>query len=189
MTRPVPDEVWQRLNPRAGVLSRRSVMRNWIAFAVAVVLLTAGTLVWRSGVIAPRLVWPNGMDHWALDRSGLAQVPVVVSNAGWSPVTVLDLGRSAPGLELLRVVGGDVDFPAASPLPVTLPPNTGIGVVLIYRVSDCETPPRGDWPVTARVQRPWGVMNVEVSSEAPAGSPWQQDLVELWCDPQAWPID
>jgi hypothetical protein len=189
MTRPVPDEVWQRLDPRAGVLSRRAVIRNWIALAMALVLFIAGALVWRSGVIAPRLVWPDGMRAWSLHQSGLARVQFLVFNAGWAPVTVLEVGRSAPGLELVRVDGGDVDFPAASPLPITLAPGTGIGVVLVYRVSDCETPPRGDWPVTARVQRPWGVMTVDVLSDAPAGSPWQEDLVDLWCDPQAWPID
>lgn len=185
----VSDEVWRRLDPRAGALGRRTVLLNWVAIATAALIVIAGTLVWRSGVIVPRLVWPSDSRAWALDVSGLARIDVAVANAGWAPVTVLDVGRSAPGFELLRVDGGSRERPAANPFPVTLQPGEGVGVVLVYQVSDCDSPPRGEWPVTAQVQRPWGVVTVEVRNDRGPMEPWQEQVVDLWCDPQAWPID
>jgi hypothetical protein len=161
----------------------------WVAFAVAVVLFIVGTLVWTSGLIVPQLVSPGGLQASSVHVSGLARFEFAVSNAGRFPVTVLDVGRSAPGLELIQVRGGVLDHAAASPLPVTLPPGTGVVVVLIYRITACDTPPQEDWPLTALVERPWGAMTVEVPSDPQGAGPWQEHLIDLWCDPQAWRID
>src|SRR5690606_18478956 len=113
---------------------------------------------WRTGIVVPRLAWPDGLTEWEEDPAG-ARVRITVANSGRFPVTVLDVGRSAPGFELLGVEGRDR---APSPFPVTLRPGEGVDAVLVYRITDCASPLVGDWPLTALVDRPWGTMTVEV---------------------------
>jgi hypothetical protein len=64
-----------------------------------------GVLVWQSGLIAPRLVWPNSGMQWELSNDGVARVVVEIHNAGRFPATVVDAGRSGPGMDLLDVGG------------------------------------------------------------------------------------
>jgi hypothetical protein len=108
------------------------------------------------------------------------RVHVIVSNDGWWPVIVRDIGRSGPGLELLGVEGWDRGVP--SPFPVTLPAHTGVGATLVYRITDCVGYPRGSWPVTAVVDRPWGAMTVDVRPEQDWPQ-WQEEIVSTWCRP------
>lgn len=184
MSRPVPDEVWQRLDPRAGTLSPRTAARLRRALAAAVVLFIAGVVTWHSGLVVPHVVW--GQHGWELHRSGLARMHVTVANAGWVAVTVLDVGRSAPGFELLRVDGGGpAENPEPNPFPVTLGPGEGVEASLVYRLSDCDSAARDDWPMTARTQRPWGVLTVEMGDEASPIRRWQEHLIDSWCDPRA----
>ncbi len=175
----VTDQVWSRLDPSAGRLSRRTAVRGSVAVAVALVLLVAGSLVWSAGLVVPRLVWPNDGRDWE-ENPDWVRVHVLVLNDGSWPVTVRDIGRSGPGMQLLGVEGWERGTP--SPFPVTLAAHTGIGATLVYRVTDCAGYPRGSWPVTAVVERPWGVMTVDVvpGHDWPQ---WQEDIVSTWCRP------
>jgi len=175
----ISDEVWRRLDPSAGALSRRTVIRMWAAAAAAVLLVIVGMQIWRTGIVVPRLVWPEGLTQFE-ENPDWVRVQIVVSNAGQFPVTVRDVGRSGPGLELLGVEGWER---SPSPFPTTLQPGEGVGATLVYRITDCDGAPAGDWPVTALVDRPWGTMTVEVSYEAEAIHPWQDYVVSTWCRP------
>jgi hypothetical protein len=65
---------------------------------------------------------------------------------------------------------------------MTLPPHTGVGASVVYRITDCQGYPHGSWPLTAVVERPWGVMTVDVVPRH--GWPqWQEDIVSTWCRP------
>jgi hypothetical protein len=177
MTPGVPDEVWAQLDPHAGRLRWRTVVLNWVTIAGAALLVVAGALVWRTGIVVPRLAWPGDVRQWEEIPVG-ARVWVTVANEGRFPVTVLDLGRSAPGFELLGVEGPDR---APSPFPVTLRPGDRVDAVLVYRITDCDEW-AGVWPLTARVDRPWGPMTVEVAVPE-YWQRWRDDVVLTWCRP------
>jgi hypothetical protein len=179
----ITDEVWQRLDPNAGKLPRRTAFRLGIAAVVALLLFVAGVAVWRTGLVVPRLAWPDGLHEWSMTPDGTARIDFLVENEGWFPVTVEGVGRSGPGMQLLEVVGGTVGYPSSDPVfPVRLAPHTGVGAVLIYRLSSCQ-PPAGSWPVTAQVTRPWGTMTVDVQDTSHNINSWQEELVASWCDP------
>lgn len=173
MGRQIPDEVWQQLDPNAGRLSRRTAARMWIAFVLVLAVIGAGLLTWRSGLIAPRLIWPNTGWAWEQTADGVARVQVTIANGGKFPVTLVDAGRSGPGLNLLGAEG---------PLPARLQPDDEVVVVLVYRITDCAAAPRGPWPVMATAQRPWGTMTVAVAPVLDFQY-WQEAVVEAWCDP------
>jgi hypothetical protein len=180
MPRYVSDEVWQRLDPAAGRLSRRAVLRGWIAVVTALALVLAGTVVWRAGLVVPRLLWSNAEQHWVQTDDGF-RMDVLLLNTGWWPVTVVGVGRSAPGLELLGVEGDcRPEGTGDRCVPLSLAPHTGVGMTLVYRISDCATAPMGDWPVTAAVRRPWGDVTVTVAEEFGISS-WQSAAVDGWC--------
>ena len=174
----VSDEVWAQLDPHAGRLSWRTVVLNWVTIVGAVLLVIAGALVWRTGIVVPRLAWP-GLHQWQEDPAWV-RVWITVVNRGRVPATIVDVGRSGPGLELLDVEGPDR---APSPFPVTLGAGEGVTAVLVYRITDCDATPVGDWPLTAVVDRPWGTMTVEVPIESSTVLPWQEHVVSSWCRP------
>jgi hypothetical protein len=98
---------------------------------------------------------------------------VYIANGGSFPATVRDAGRSGPGLDLMRVEG---------PLPATQQPDDEVAIWLTYRITDCDAAPRGSWPVTATVDRPWGTMAVAVAPE-PHWDYWQEKVVSAYCHP------
>jgi hypothetical protein len=169
----IPDQVWQRLDPDAGRLSRRATVRLWVAIGAALVLYCGGYLVWSTGLVVPHLVWPSNVMEFETRDRGITRVDVLIANYGLSAVTVLEVGRSGPGMELLGVDGA---------LPITLASSEGASFELTYRITDCDATPRGSWPVTAVVARPWGALTVDVepSHEWPH---WQEQLVESACRP------
>jgi len=90
------DEVWRQLDPDAGRLPRRSVLRlRWSLVSAVAVAVLAG-LVWQSGLTVPRLSWPSnagyGWETSTLDRT--IKYEVRIANRGWTTVEVLGLGRS-----------------------------------------------------------------------------------------------
>jgi hypothetical protein len=168
----VSDEVWRQLDPGAGRLSRRTRIRGWIGLGVVAVLIVASAAVWQTGLVVPRLAWPGGLQAWEQNPTGV-RVTFILANTGRFPATVLGIGRSGPGLEY---VATEADLPA------TLAPGQSLGAVLVYRITDCTGYPRGSWPVTALVDRPWGTMTVDVAQEHPE-YPWQEHVVSTWCRP------
>ncbi|HEY7223815.1 MAG TPA: hypothetical protein VH561_09530 [Micromonosporaceae bacterium] len=179
----VPDEVWRQLDPGAGTLSRRTSLRLWVALAVVLVLLVAGAALWRTGLVVPRLAWPDGPHSWTTQSDeGVVRIDFQIVNDGRFPVTVQSVGRSGPGLELLGVEGGRVENPTPDvhPFPTTLAPGTVISAVLVYRITDCTHIPTGSWPVTAQVHRPWGTMTVDVPEQGFI-EPWQTQVFSVVC--------
>jgi hypothetical protein len=166
----VRDEVWARLDPHAGRLSRRSTVRLWLGGSVLAVLAAVGVLVAHSGVIVAQLYW---VPEAGSASGGGPDLPpyleFTVANLGRVPVTVVGAGRSGPGLELID---------AAGPFPVTLAPGDTMLVRLTYRITDCDGVPRGWWPVPLRVDRWWGEQTTEVT----AGYDWPHMLAGMACE-------
>jgi hypothetical protein len=180
----VSDEVWQRLDPDAGRMSRRELARLWLVIGAAVVVLIGGSTVWRTGLVVPRLVWTGGTQasYHTVDR--VARVGVDLLNAGRFPVTVGSVGRSDPGLQFLgTATGPNADDPMTRPFPVTLEPDNGIVLWLVYRVTDCASLSTASWPVTAIVERPWGSMTVDLDRDGSWPEPWQRQIAHFACEP------
>ena len=154
MTRLLSDEVWQQLDPGGARLSRRQTWRVWLVAAAVTVLLVAATVLWRSGLIVPRL---EATADGSLAGPGVITYDLSIRNDGLTEVRLLAAGRSGPGLELVQV---------ASPFPVTLGPGDGAILRLFYRVTDCAAVPTGPWPVPVRVERPWGTRTTYVNLPA-----------------------
>ena len=191
MERYVSDEVWRQLDPRAGRLPRRTTLRVWIAATLVAVVAAATGVVWGSGAVVPRLVYPLTA---ATSASGGPTGPLMreltVENRGWVALTLLGAGRDAPGLDLAEVAGT---------FPVTLVPGDRLSFVLVYRLTDCAAVPVGPWPVPVRVERPWGEQTAYVAVPAepgpaapdsysysgrdPYGVEWQRALADLACRP------
>lgn len=95
-------------------------------------------------------------------------------NAGKEAVTVVGIGRSGPGLKLLNPERRG---------PYVVLPGESIGLELKYRVTNCKTAPRGNWPVPVRVLRPKGVETVYLNRSiggGPADS-WLPSMVRHAC--------
>jgi hypothetical protein len=188
------DEVWGQLDPDAGRLPRRTVLRLRWSLAGAVALAVLAGLVWQSGLTVPRLSWtPNGAYGFSastVDRT--IEFEVRIANRGWSTVEVLGLGRSGPGFELRSV---------RAQLPTTLRPGEDMDAVLSYQVTDCAAVPAGVWPVPVTVRRTWGTATghvqppTQVSQNAPTGQreyqgrdpfavEWQRAVADMVCYPR-----
>ena len=169
------DEVWARLDPHAGRLSWRQTRRLWQAVFACVVLLGAGLLGWRAGLIAPRFEPPDAQ-NWSAEfdaQAGEFTMHLPLMNQGALTETVLAVGRPGPGLTLL---------PPADSFPLTLAHNTGQDVSLRYRVTDCAAVPAGEWPIPVRVSRPWGSVTVDLRGPSIGGNtPWQRKLADGAC--------
>jgi hypothetical protein len=167
----VSDEVWRQLDPDAGRLARRTVLRLRWSLAGAVALAVLGGLVWQSGLTVPRLSWtPNSGYGWStstLDRT--IEFETLISNRGWTTVDVLGLGRSGPGFELRAV---------RAQLPTTLRPGEDMRAVLVYQVTDCAAVPADEWPVPVTVRRTWGTAtgHVRPPTQPPPLTPTGQHL-------------
>lgn len=174
----LPDSVWRQLDPDAGKLTPRSVLHLWIAIVVSTALLVAGVALWHAGLVVPRLTWT--LQEWQETEWG-ARVRVDLYNQGSWPVTVRGLGRSGPGMELVEV-RGELHTDEPNPFPARLEPGRSVSATLVYRITDCHAYPRGEWPVTAVVDRPWGPMTVDVDAGDHA-LPWAESVASTWCSP------
>ena len=188
----VSDEVWRQLDPDAGRLSRRTVLRlRWsLAGAVALALLVGA--VWQSGLTVPRLAWtPDSGYGWSTqDRT--IEFEVRIANRGWTPVDIIGIGRSGPGFELRAI---------RAELPTTLRPGEDLDAVLLYQVTDCAAVPADEWPVPVTVRRTWGTATgyvqppTQPSMSAPTGTreyqgrdpyavEWQRAVADMVCYPR-----
>jgi hypothetical protein len=147
-------------------------MLVWLVAIVVAVLASAGVMLWRSGLAVAQLSWLNDNRSWTIRPDGTIAAEVLVTNTGLVDATIVAVGRDGPGLRLVGVEGD---------LPVTLKPNNGSGFVLVYRITDCVAVPRGSWPVTARVDRPWGTQTVYLGTRHEETPAWQVKLADAWC--------
>jgi hypothetical protein len=148
------DETWARLDPDAGRLSGADRRRVLVVAVVAAVLVVGAGVVWRGGLLWPRI--ETQLAGYDTDSQGRTfRMVLQVDNRGLTDVHVRSVGRSGSGLRLL----------GASEVPTGVPSSTGLEVTLRYRVTDCAAVQRGDWPVPVVVDRPWG--SLTTYDEAP----------------------
>jgi len=190
----VSDEVWRQLDPDAGRLPRRTVLRLRWSLAGAIALALLFGLVWQSGLTVPRLSWtPNsGYGYGGSPRNRTVEYEVRISNRGWTSVEVVGLGRSGPGFELRSV---------RAQLPTTLRPGENMDATLLYQVTDCAAVPADEWPVPVTVRRTWGTATgyvqppTQTSPSAPTGTreyqgrdpfavEWQRAVADMVCYPR-----
>jgi hypothetical protein len=187
----ISDDVWRQLDPEAGRLPRRTVLRLRWSLGGAFVLAVLAGLVWQSGLTVPRLGWTDNSGYgWSIEGRHV-EYEMRISNDGWTPVTVTTLGRSGPGLALRSV---------RAQLPTTLRPDESMDATLVYDVTDCAAVPADAWPVPVTVSRVWGTATGYVhpptvtSPTAPTGMreyqgrdpyalEWQRGLAEYACNP------
>lgn len=159
MTQLLDDRTWDRLDSSAGRMSareRRLVTR--LVLAVVVVVVAAAGVGW-SGLLWPRLgTSADGQSSWDTATRTFT-VTVVVMNRGSRTEHLVAAGRGGPGLRLTRVAG----------LPVDIPRQTGVGVELHYRITDCAAVPTASWPVPVTVRRPWGAVTTHVTPPGGVG--------------------
>jgi hypothetical protein len=96
------------------------------------------------------------------------------------PVTIVGIGRSGPGLELLSPEKQDSQI---------LQPRRSLGFSLKYKIIDCAAVPKGNWPIPVRVEAS-GVQTTVYASLRALGSdregkqaaePWQTVLSAEVC--------
>lgn len=174
------DDVWARLDPHAGRLSRRSVLRLWAAGAAAILVLIAGVGVYLTGFVTPR-VHADG-SSFSMERpvDVSTTTPVVITlhftldNRGSSTVAIKSLGGP---------LAGDVrqlSFVSTWNLPRTLPPATGQEVTVTYRLTSCNAfPTAAELPigrVPLTVDRWWGTQHLMVPVDAVVPNPCRADI-------------
>lgn len=173
------DETWAALDPRSGSLTRTEVRRLRLGLLTMVALLAAALLLWWSGVVAPHLAEGSERGFSADMAEHHFSLQQTLTNRGWHTEQVIGVGRSGPGLELVRVSG----------LPLRLAPGDSATVDLFYRVTDCAAVPTGDWPIPVRVHRVWGSMTADlqpqdmsrIDTQPDTMLPWQLALARTAC--------
>lgn len=193
MTEWVSDDVWNRLDPRAGALSRAQSRRlTWSAAAGAVVIIAAIFLN-LSGLIHARIVMPEDRSDGGAaytDTKTIAR-QVVVHNEGWTTVRVTGIGKDGPGLRLLGPddPGGpnkNSEIPGARP-PFDLHAGQTVTMAVIYKITDCAAVSDGPFPVPVRVDSLWGTQTVSIALPSvysgPAYTPveWQRAMANDAC--------
>lgn len=196
MSRLVSDLVWQQLDPMAGALPPRTVKRLRWGVAIAIALGIALGLVYYSGIVLPRVAWSQS-DGYSYETNistatdpGIVKHELVLTNRGWTTVTVTGAGRSTAGFELAGVSGT---------LPATLPPGGELRLFLSYRVTDCDAVTADPWPVPVQVSMWWGTYTAYIdlptgtarsapnmrtySGRDPYAVEWQRNLADLSCHP------
>jgi len=143
----VSNDVWRQLDPSAGRLSRRAAVRAWLAIAVALGLILGVNALWQSGAFVAQLRWGVFATNQTTPPSDTFGLDVEITNDGLAALTVLGVGQSVPGLDL---VGADRSF------PVRLDPDASLRTIITYRITDCAQAPVGSAPVAVRIQRRWG---------------------------------
>ncbi|MEW1838192.1 hypothetical protein AB0392_09560 [Nonomuraea angiospora] len=169
----ISDEVWVRLDPRAGMV-RRIAYGRWLLAGLAV--LVAGA-IWTSGAIVPRLSHSTGgggatttYQDEARRRHIEAEIVLEVVNEGWLPTTVTAVGVRSAGLTLRSVtLDGSESFPRS------IPPGTRMTLSLVLAVTDCRTALSEDVRLVVEAEQWWGRTTAEAQER------WHIHSVESGC--------
>ncbi|GIH08666.1 hypothetical protein Rhe02_67330 [Rhizocola hellebori] len=146
--------VWQQLDYTAGLPLRRTRKRLAITLIAITVAAMGLVVVFRSGVITPRVGWPRRSAGWGAEHGpGHLAIGLPVENQGLIPVTIVGIGQNLPGFEL--------EPPQAGLFPVTLQPGQQIELRVAYRVTDCAAFPRLS-VIPVQIQRSWGTQTGRV---------------------------
>jgi hypothetical protein len=157
------------MHPHPSPNSRSTFRRRSIIAAVVAGLVLATGLAWGAGLLRPRLELGGNAEYGA-DR-GTIFYGFRVRNAGYSPLTIVGVGRGGAGLELTSVDGQ---------LPVTLGRGEETWIKLRYRVTDCGAVTSGPWPVPVTVTRLWGAQTIQLALPTQRQSQWRgRDLPAL----------
>jgi hypothetical protein len=179
----ISGEVWERLDHRAGMLSRR-VTRHWVVAAIGtgivMLILVVASL---KGMIVPRLTQQGGGDSGSSthgDEIGRlktveSEVERTFVNEGWLPVTVTGVGVRAGGLTLRSVRTRD-----GKTIPFTIPAGGSVSLSLRLEISDCAAALSGDAPVVFEVETWWGTMTRE-ASHGDEEEPWLEFPLHTAC--------
>jgi hypothetical protein len=171
----VSHEVWERLDKRAGMLTR-SEARRWKATAavgaVAGVALVAG---WFTGATVPRLEQAQVGVHTYIplrdDNGKLTGIQIPLSqdltNKGLLPVTITGAGVTGPGYTLKAV---------NTRLPLTIPPGGTALLDLDLSVTDCAA--AEDVFLVVEVDRWWGSIAVQPGADPPTD--FDPDMACWW---------
>jgi hypothetical protein len=184
MSRIVSDDVWQRLDRRAGRLSRRTARRLTLAIGAVLALIAAASVVQEGGLLLADLKL-DGTSSALGPEIGI-QLGLTMHNDGWTPITVVGAGADAPGLHLVSVDAPDPGYPQAGRpfegFPTTLAPGQTLEFRLAYAVTNCDAvPPTLTVPV--RVRRWWGTGTVALRPTfSPSNDPaWLRGYGQYVC--------
>jgi hypothetical protein len=87
------------------------------------------------------------------------------------PVTIVGIGRSGPGLELLSPGKQDSQV---------LQPRQSLGFSLKYKIIDCAAVPKGEWPIPVRVEVSGVQTTVYAALRALGSDPEGKQAAEPW---------
>jgi hypothetical protein len=136
--------------------------------SVAAVVVAGGFAIDRSGVVRPNLELAADAGYQATVSSDTKIITrtVTVRNGGWTTVHVTGVGQDGPGLRLLGPAdpGGPTksSHVPGTPPPLDLHPGQIATMAVVYRVTDCAAVPSGPFPVTVRVDEPWGTQTINI---------------------------
>jgi hypothetical protein len=189
----VADDVWARLDPRAGAVSRTVARRYKVTAVVAALVMAAFVSTWKSGLIWAQVGKTSASGGQNADPAARTiTTDVEIRNDGWRAVGVESVGSDGPGLKVLSLghplwPAGDWRIP-----PFYLKPGETATVSITYQITDCAAVPKGWFPITVRLRRFWGTQTVDLTMDrafratragqvAPIGPEWQRELADRAC--------
>jgi hypothetical protein len=145
----VADDIWRKLDPGAGRLSRATARRLLLGSLIGVLVLALLGAVWRSGLVVAQIEFPRygGGYGWEVGPGQPVAQTLAARNSGLTAVTLLGAGRDMPGMRLTAV---------EPTFPVLIPPGGEVQLTVRYQVTDCAAVPTDEWPVPVQVQMWWG---------------------------------
>src|SRR5690625_3704064 len=135
MSELLSDQTWRQLDPYAGRLSRRDLLRVLLAaVAGAVAVVALGAVAW-SGLVVPRVDTGNAGGYGYLEDTGIIFYKFTVTNHGSTPAEVIGLGRPGPGLQPVPLPDEVVE--ESTNEFGSLEPGEQMWVAVAYRITDC----------------------------------------------------
>ena len=168
----VSDEVWARLDPRAGRMTRRGRLALAAILLLAALGVVAMIAVRHSGLFTPHVgAWASEVtidehDHSAVER-------LHVGNNDWFAERVEGVSTRTPGVAI-------ADWSTA-----TIPAG-GDGTVTVRMDFDCTAAAQGPVTVTLWLYRPWGNARATVWGPDMPGSDSDPQAVDVFMNGPGW---